>query len=231
MLRNENFWNEEKDAPLLTKNRGYLKPNDPNTEVLERVSKWPSIMGIQDENKEINLSEVNISPEHERIVIKDAERTFFGSEDRKHLIQVLNYLCSEFKEYAQAASYVTSFLLLHLDVKTVISMLLKMNFDPKYVPGYWRSEAVALATDGYVFDSLLAKRFPEVHSHLAKNFIFPETYVQKWFSGLSIHVLPFEAIYPFFEDFLKNGYVSLFQFGLSLIDQHKEELLNAKKFK
>lgn len=35
--------------------------------------------------------------------------------------------------------------------------------------------------------------------------LFPETYCQKWFVGLCVHVLPFSALLDFFDAFFKGG--------------------------
>lgn len=45
MLQQEKFWEVEGDAPLMGKNRGFLKPSGETTkQVAERVSKWPSVI-------------------------------------------------------------------------------------------------------------------------------------------------------------------------------------------
>lgn len=46
MLRNPNFWQLEKDAPLLSRNHGFLKHDD-NTSIFERVAKWPAMVGVE----------------------------------------------------------------------------------------------------------------------------------------------------------------------------------------
>lgn len=62
-----------------------------------------------------------------------------------------------------------------------------------------------------MFDHLLARHLPDVHSRLAGACLFPETYCQKWFVGLCVHVLPFSALLDFFDAFFKGGkvYVAL----------------------
>lgn len=58
MLQQEKFWEVEGDAPLMGKNRGFLKPNtDTTKQISERVSKWPSVIS-NDANK--TVSELNI---------------------------------------------------------------------------------------------------------------------------------------------------------------------------
>eukprot|EP01114_Cavostelium_apophysatum_P017182 TRINITY_DN5041_c0_g1_i1.p1 TRINITY_DN5041_c0_g1~~TRINITY_DN5041_c0_g1_i1.p1 ORF type:complete len:368 (+),score=89.70 TRINITY_DN5041_c0_g1_i1:1302-2405(+) len=229
MLRNPDFWKHEGDAPLLTKNRGFIN-RDSTDQLLERAAKWPSLLPLDSAPApKVPFEKYSIEGEPDRVVIKDAERTFFGDEHRKHLIRVLSYLRSEFGDYAQGASYVTSFLMLFLDVDVVVKIMLLLNQNQRYLPGYWKAEAVAFATDAFVFERMLSDFNPAVQKHLVEKFVFPNTYVQKWFVGLGIHVLPFEALFDFFEEFFASGYPFLFRFGLSLVDKVQEPLLKAKE--
>jgi hypothetical protein len=59
-----------------------------------------------------------------------------------------------------------SFLLLVLDEAQAFAILEKLNADEKYIPGYWRAEAVALTTDAFVFNELLRERDPTVAKFL-----------------------------------------------------------------
>ena len=99
--------------------------------------------------------------------------------------------------------------------------------------GYWTEEPVAFAVDAYVFDYLLAEHDPETHQYLSKNYILPETYAQKWFTTLCVGVLPFEALFVFFDKFVTESLVVssnlfLFQFALSLIKHMREGILKTK---
>ena len=73
------------------------------------------------------------------------------------------------------------------------------------IRSFWHHEPIAFATDAYVFDHLLSRHLPDVHSRLASAALFPETYCQKWFVGLCVHVLPFSALLDFFDAFFKHG--------------------------
>jgi len=115
--------------------------------------------------------------------------------------------------------------MLTMESNTVIQIIQKLNDDEKYLFGYWRHETVAFATDAYVFDELLQDFYPKVRAHFQKVFLFPETFCQKWFVGLCIHVLPFDALFKFFDAFFEHGYIYLFKFGLSLIQHVHDSLL------
>jgi len=229
LLSKANFVDEEKNAALLNMNQDdYLRKQvQPN--IAKFGDKWKDIM---ETSKSANAPRENVAiMETPRIIYLDAERTFAQPHHRTQLIQFLTRVMSHLKgDYAQALSYVSGFLLLVLDEDTVLDIVLRLNKEDKYVPGYWKEEAVAAATDAYVFRHMMEHFFPKVATHLAKLNLFPENYCQKWFVGLCTQILPFEALYPFFDNFLTHGYTYLFQFGLSLIDMLQDELLAANDF-
>jgi len=231
MLQSPKFWKAEAEAPLMTKNRGFLSA-DNTSQILERTAKWNSLIKKtqeQDLSSIPTLDQLKDVEKPQRIFVKDAERTFFDDEHRKNLIKVHTLVNSKFGDYHQGLGYVTSFLLLTHDVPTTVSILSEVNQNEFYLPGYWKAEAVGFAIDAYVFDHLLEKFHPDVRKLLQDKFILPETYLQKWFIGLGIHVLPFDALFLFFEMFLQHGYTFLFQFGLSFFEHTKDAILKAKQ--
>lgn len=214
MLRRVNFWKEETEAPLLRLNHSFL----PSSDILKRI----------DDDNENDLVD-NFT--HERIIRLDAERTFLGSDQRTTLMNVLSFLRKEFDSYHQAMSYVAGFLLLTYSPSKTIDVMRQLR--RSVLVGYWTEEPVAFAVDAYVFDYLLADREPEIHEHLSKHYILPETYVQKWFTTLCVGVLPFEALFLFFDTYVTESIrtssnLFLFQFALSLIKHIREEILKTK---
>jgi len=214
MLRRVDFWEEEREAPLLRFNCSFL----PSTKILERIHV----------NNEDDLT---TNFDHERIIRLDAERTFLGSAQRTTLMNVLSFLRNEFGSYHQAMSYVAGFLLLTHSPSEAIDIMRQLH--RTVLVGYWTAEPVAFAVDAYVFNYLLADYDPEIHEHLSKNYILPETYVQKWFTTLCVGVLPFEVLFLFFDTFLDKSLLAssnifLFQFALSLMKHIREEILKTK---
>jgi hypothetical protein len=69
------------------------------------------------------------------------------------------------------------------------------------------------------------RTFPEIAKHLVSNTIFPETYCQKWFVGLCLHVMPFENLFEFLEKFFFHGAIFLYRFALSLMEHISVPLL------
>jgi hypothetical protein len=222
--KNHNLVEIEKNAPLLNLNHGFLQRD--TDELLRRVSLWPSY--IESLTPSPAYNEEQDLPEPDRIHIHDAERTFTTTENRQALIRILNLLNHRFGDYHQGLSYVSSFLLLTCEEQTVIDILSHLNSNPKYIPQYWKSQSVASATDAYVFQKLMARYFPDVYQHLEQSTIQPDTYCQKWFVALCVHVLPFEALFSFFENFFQEGHTFLIKFALSLIKHISEPLLKTK---
>lgn len=214
MLRRANFWKEEEEAPILRLNRSFL----PSEEILQRI-------------EDTDEKDLPVNFDHERIIRLDSDRTFLGIDQRTTLMNVLSFLRNDFGSYHQAMSYVAGFLLLTKSPSKVIEIMRQIH--RTVLSGYWTEEPIAFATDAYVFDYLLADFDPEVHTHLSKHFVFPETYVQKWFTTLSIAVLPFKALFLFFDTYLlqsspATSNVFLFQFALNLIKHIREGILQAK---
>eukprot|EP01010_Urceolus_cornutus_P005226 NODE_898_length_1250_cov_224.090758_g684_i0.p1 GENE.NODE_898_length_1250_cov_224.090758_g684_i0~~NODE_898_length_1250_cov_224.090758_g684_i0.p1 ORF type:complete len:340 (+),score=111.90 NODE_898_length_1250_cov_224.090758_g684_i0:78-1022(+) len=227
-LRTAEFWVAEKDAPLLNMNLGFMEAQADLVE--ERTAKWADLLGLTEEDR-IPIRDLEtdaLGVEIERIIEKDVERTFATSAMRSGLQRVLRGLASEFGNYAQAMSYVCGFLMLTHDAPTAAAMLRVLNNNSKYIPGYWTSEAIAFATDAYVFLPWLQQYEPEVAASLQTKCILPETYLQKWWVALCIQSLPFESGVIFFEEFLKGGYIYLFQFALAMHNHFRDELLAAK---
>ncbi|CAF1301045.1 unnamed protein product [Adineta ricciae] len=214
MLRRADFWKEESEAPLLRLNRSFL----PSDEILQKI----------EDNAEDDFV---TNFDHVRIIRLDAERTFVNIKQRTTLMHVLSFLQNEFNSYHQAMSYVAGFLLLTNSPTKVIEKMRQLH--QNVLIDYWTEEPVAFATDAYVFDYLLADYYPDIHQHLSKHFILPETYTQKWFTTLCVGVLPFKALFQFFDTFVTNASststnIFLFQFALSLTKHIREGLLQTK---
>eukprot|EP01012_Entosiphon_sulcatum_P022265 TRINITY_DN2718_c0_g1_i1.p1 TRINITY_DN2718_c0_g1~~TRINITY_DN2718_c0_g1_i1.p1 ORF type:complete len:342 (+),score=76.68 TRINITY_DN2718_c0_g1_i1:36-1028(+) len=230
---------EENGSPFMEMNLGYIESQ--GELIFGQTKDWPALLGV-DEAAVVPLPGVPenaLGPDVERIIEKDVERTFKEDAHRKNLQRLLRALAHEFNAYAQALCYVCALLRLTHDEATTAAMARKLNADPKYlasfridgelVQPYWSTEAVAFATDAYVFLPLLEKHVPEVHALLSRNCIFPETYLQKWWVALCIQVLPFRLLIPhYFRRFLTHGQIYLFQFGLALHKHFQSHLLGAK---
>jgi hypothetical protein len=79
--------------------------------------------------------------------------------------------------------------------------------------------------DAMVYGRLIEERFPKVAALLQQACIVPEAYASKWFIGLCVHVLPFEALVTYVEAFLTEGYLFLFKFSIALVAAIAPKLL------
>merc|ERR1711920_545246 len=57
--------------------------------------------------------------------------------------------------------------------------------------------------------------------------LLPETFVQKWFAGITIHHLPYHLLMPFLDNFFANGNHYLFQFFLAFFDEFEADVMKA----
>jgi len=231
MIRTPNFFALEQEAPLLQLNKGFLLADPSTHDVLfERVNKWPELLGIDSSSLILPESYPNITKDKNlaRIFVADAERTFRNEENRQKMIRLLNHVSVGFGGYHQGLGFAASFLLLLFDEKTAIAMLTRLNSSHDYIPGYWQEPAVPFARDAYVFHELLGIHFPKLKSHFEKLGIVPNMYATKWFVGLCVHVLPFEALFKFMEFSLKYGYKYLMAFSLELVSQLEVELIGTE---
>jgi len=226
MLKIKGFYEREKNAPVFLEEEGFLERAGDS--VYERANGWytSTFEGAEhpapdseEDNKKFN------SASHPRIVLRDSERTFYDPEDREKLARFLTRLHLRFQDYSQGMGFVASFLLLFLEPEKAEEMIRCVNSDPKFIPGYWKNEAVGFAVDAYVFGDLLSKRRPNLSKHLETCFMQPEMYCQKWFTALCVHTLPYEFVFDFMDGFFKRGFKFLFQFALSLMDALEEKLL------
>eukprot|EP00696_Hemimastix_kukwesjijk_P004282 gnl/Hemi2/15285_TR5150_c0_g1_i1.p1 gnl/Hemi2/15285_TR5150_c0_g1~~gnl/Hemi2/15285_TR5150_c0_g1_i1.p1 ORF type:complete len:371 (-),score=142.88 gnl/Hemi2/15285_TR5150_c0_g1_i1:67-1116(-) len=219
MIRDAEFWKQEHGAPLLSLDRGFSEAN--KEAILERCGKWPSLVGITSPPA-LDLSQVPT----ERIFRADAERTFIAETNRARLQRLLTALTARLGgEYDQGLGFATSFLLLTQDEPTIAAIV--HHLSENVIPGYWSGNALGFVRDAYVFEGLVARFHPEVAAHIGRLNIVPIAYAPKWFMGLCVHVLPFEGLFDFFEEFLRGGFNFLMRFGLALVGHLSERLLAA----
>jgi hypothetical protein len=195
---------------------------------------WQRALGVSGDRAEYDRLVASLDlarpaqPDLARTVDRDVERTFFDTAQRVPLTQFLNVVINEFRDYHQGLGYIGSFLLLVLDEPAVLAMLRKLNSHPDFLPGYWKHEAVALATDAHVFNHLLEQREPDVAKHLAAKFVFADTFCQKWFACLNVHLLSFTLLCDFLDVFFRHGFRASMQFGLVLCHELRADILEQK---
>jgi len=223
LLSEVDFFDRESGAPLLRRNNGFLSKGGLPSELRARLDTWPTLAGAT-----VPAEEAAAGCEDEgalRIFLRDAERTFRDEEHRSRMIELLKRVWPENRDYHQGLGYVSSLMMLFFDNETVVRMLLRLTRDERYTPGYWKAAPDAYVRDAMVYARLVEERHPDVAASLQAACIVPEAYASKWFVGLCVHVLPFEALIDYVEAFLEHGFVFLFKFSLALIETLKPKLL------
>ncbi|KAF8822063.1 TBC domain containing protein [Cardiosporidium cionae] len=225
MIIEQSFWKTENDSPLLDRNCNFFT-EESASHILQRAELFLDFV----EEKAGGPLDVNFDrrcddPEIKRMFTVDAERTFKSEKHRKCLCETLELIWSETKDYHQGMGFVCAFLLL-LHKPSIVATIIT-GLHRHYVHGYFKSAAKIYVRDARVFGKLLRKFHPSVADCIELR-VPPEAYCSKWFVGLNVHVLPFEALLLFFEAFLQKGNDFLFDFALSLVRTCENDIVSAK---
>mmetsp|Transcript_4086 Transcript_4086/g.11625 ORF Transcript_4086/g.11625 Transcript_4086/m.11625 type:complete len:355 (+) Transcript_4086:79-1143(+) len=218
------FWEAEVEAPVLRRNVGLLKPpaQGGSAELVERSKRWVDMCGAAGEKPTPGGC---ADPAALRIFERDAERTFMTDGHRASMIGALKQFWPENKDYHQGLGYVYSFLRLTVSEDDALKLILRLNRSERHMKGYWYAAPPAYVRDAMVYARLVKEHFPEVDTLLSQAGVAAEAYVSKWFVGLCLHVLPFRALFPFYEAFLTQGSTFLFRFAMSLVQHTQAKLL------
>lgn len=236
------FRSREATAQLLQRDARYVEQFP--EEAVRRAGAWVRVAGAP----AVPLPTYVLHPDREsppfvpRILVADAQRTFWDDGDRASVVRFMSAVVARFRHdvgdedqapapgsaaeksdeteamryYHQGLGFVGSLLWMFVAPADALALLAHANTHSRFVPGYWRHQPVAFAVDAAVFSELLLLRLPEVATHLRATSVLPETFAQKWFVGLCVHVLPYAALFDFLDGFFEHGYEFLLRFGLSL---------------
>jgi len=221
-ITQSDFWEKEGDSPILKFNLNDWLQNHVG-EATAHAQTWITSLGL--EPSKMDFDDTPLKAEGARIFRADANRTFRSEPNREIMIKLLSFSQLKFGDYQQSLGYVAGVLLIFFDPATVTKMLTVLNDSPRYLTGYWRGEATAVAVDGYVCFNLLRQPIKDKMMQLG---LLPETYVQKWFAGICIHHLPYKLLFPFLDNFFKFGNKYLFQFYLAFFDEFEQDIMSAK---
>jgi hypothetical protein len=104
-----------------------------------------------------------------------------------------------------------------------------MHAQKSLLTDVWKSQSVVSATDGYVFKALIAEHFPAVHEQLVRHHVIPELYTSKYWCAFGIHILPFQSLAVFFDQFWgSEGVLGMFRAMLRVVAMQEEQILAAK---
>ncbi|KPA81812.1 putative GTPase activating protein [Leptomonas pyrrhocoris] len=219
------FWEAEVvgRAPLLNLNNGFLEAH--KDELRQRLAKWVAKAAFY--RKPVKYVEIEDEDEEVvRVIIKDADRTFFDPEHRAKMVAFLNAMFHEFNAYGQAMSYLAGLCMLVLTEDETAAVIRFVATE--YIKGHWAAEAVGFATSAWVVEHFMQKLQPEVAKHLEALNFWPDTYLQKILTGLCIHVLQFNELFQFLDAFMAGGMHYLIRFCLAIVEHFRTNLLAIK---
>eukprot|EP00742_Colponemidia_sp_Colp-10_P015301 GILJ01017452.1.p1 GENE.GILJ01017452.1~~GILJ01017452.1.p1 ORF type:complete len:291 (+),score=57.16 GILJ01017452.1:143-1015(+) len=170
----------------------------------------------------------NRDEETARVIIKDAERTFFAPEHREKFAEFLHSMLQELNTYGQSMSYLAAICNLALTEKETAAILRKTA--KEVLQGHWAAEAVGFASNAWVFEHILSKQQPEVAAHFKKINFWPDTYLQKIMSGVCVHVLPFNLLFDYLDKFMAEGLSYTMRFCLGITEIYRSQLLATEEF-
>lgn len=238
MIRSEEFWEDENGAPILERNFKFVTHENAG-DITARVRGWMDLLHIDDSTFDFEkLRKADVSEENMRIFRRDAERTYVPKDEEdvqkrtkdrqdKH-VDNLRLIVAEVQDYHQGLGYIAAFLGLFLETEDVVKIALTLHRDSKYSAGYFMGAPQRFVADAKVFYKILEKHRPALHKHLLSKGVLPEMFVVKYFVGLCLHVLPFAALFQFYEHYFTQGNEYLYKFALKYLETFESELMEAK---
>lgn len=230
MLSQSSFWEDEKEANILLRNEGFLSPSG----TIPSVDGWLKGAGVTDDDIKTQASQFKSHcdafdiTKADEIYTRDSNRIFQKAENREELVKILSYFQSQTGNYHQGFALSCAYVRLYLDVPSTLALFTKFNAEERYLPNVWQALAMNMAIDGYVFQELMHQHYSTVAVHLLLLGVLPETYCQKYWCALNVGVLPFECLHTFLGRFIKEGFVALFHYSLSLVKHLQTHLLACK---
>jgi hypothetical protein len=173
-----------------------------------------------------------------RMLRADAERTFWKKEYQDELMSILLQLWDDMGDYHQALSYIVAIMMLviptqhsgsvqeHPIYKLAYNMVIERDGFYRLRPCL-RKEATVMAVDGYVLHEILEKHLPDLHNHMHKQGMLPETYFQRVRISLGVQTLPFSCIFPAVESFFEFGPEFSYKLLLCLLYYLKDRMMVA----
>jgi len=237
-LKDPAAFGEEEDAPIMLRAHRFLhaeKKKDNFESMYKRALEWCTSIGVTDADvaearslleKQVKDFESDPDAKFEHIIYLDSVRALNSPERRKQLCHVLTTLRNGTlgKDYHQGLSIICAFLMLFLEAPRVVAMIIKANTNPKYIPDVWKAESVMSAASGYTLHEILQADFADLHKLLTSAGVIPELYASKFWCALGIHILPFQSLVLFFDDFWKSGNIAIYRLVLKLLLRREETI-------
>lgn len=236
MILDPTFLEDESDSPLIS--RGFdAFQNERAEEIITRVSGWLDLLpGARDVDVDPATAAEFTNPQMTQIFERDAEGTFPPKGDpevnartcarQKQQVDNLKLVCREIQDYHIGLCNAVAFLQLFIGTADLARIVLALHRSPRHSAGYFGLEPVAFVRDARVFQRLLEEHEPSIASHLAKIGVSPDLYMEDWFIGLAVRVLPLMQLLNFWEAYFQYGSEFLYSFGLAFMREFAAELQN-----
>jgi hypothetical protein len=204
-------------------------------ELAQRMKGWMDLFDKQEDIDFEKLRGTVVSEEHLRIFRRDAERTYVPKDDKEvekrtkerqdmH-VENLRLVVAEVGDYHQGLGYIAAFLGLFSESDDVVRIALALHRNEKYSAGYFMGAPQRFLADAKTFYIILEKTKPELLNHLKSKGVLPEMFASKWFVGLCLHVLPYSALFEFYENYLTHGGEYLFKFAMEYMNTFESQLM------
>ena len=222
------FWEKEVVAKstIFNLDRNFVANNKDS--LRERMLKWaePCLGFYGGEVKYAPITDRD--EETARVILRDADRTFFETVHREKFAEFLHSMLIELNTYGQAMSYLAAICCLALTERETAAILRRTA--KEVLQGHWAAEAVGFASNAWVFEHILKELDPELAKHFNALNFWPDMYLQKIMSGLCVHVLPFNLLFDFLDRFMAGGLEFLFRFCLGITRVFRKELISTDHF-
>jgi len=212
-----------------------------------RQKVWPIVCGAKNEQeanpnfyksllyKACTSSDPALEKVHESIY-RDVGRTFprhvifkhklgLGQKSLANVLRAYSVLDTEVG-YCQGMGFVVGLLLGYLREEDTFWILKTLMLNPPwdlaqlYKPGMPGSQLLL-----FQFECLLKHFVPDVASHLEKENIVPSMYATQWFITVFAYNFPFDIVVRIWDVFLYEGWKIVFRVAITIIKEHRKEIL------
>ena len=178
-----------------------------------------------------------VDPALVRIFQRDADRTWVPKDDpevQKRTAVRQKVHCDNLKmtsytlgDYHQGLGYIAAFASLFLSQADTVRLCIALHKSEAHSKGYFQSEAEKFLSDGRVFMELMKKLDKPLADHLESKGVVPQMWSVKYFIGLCVHLLPFEAVFDYWDNVFEHGHVFVYKFLAAFLAYFRDQLMAA----
>lgn len=207
----------QRGAPIFKVDTGFMAQTTEG-QLRERMLKW-----VDDSfRRPVPYAPIGTNDDKNvRIIIQDAERTFFALEHRRKLHEFLYAMSLDLGGYKQSMSFVAAVCLLALTEEETACVLRKVA---KVIPNHWKPDGFAV--NAGVVAHYFKQHHPEVAARFCNMRLPPGAYVsEKTVTSLCVNVLTLPQAVRFIDNAMAQGFLWLLKFQLAIVQHLKSRLL------